>query len=124
MSKNEIVGTINEKVIDMFDLNIKTGQPIYLGQGNKEHMQAEHPDDYSKYGDKIEYILNNPDFIAKHPKKDSIEFIKIFPNGNDDYVLVAVRATGKGQFFARTLFVMDKEKVDKYTEKDAFKPYK
>lgn len=124
MYKDNIVGQITQKVIDTFNLRLSEGQPIFCGQSNKDHMKSEHPEDFEKYGDKIEEIIGNPDFIAKHPKKDSIEYIKIYKDSNNDHVLVAVRATGTGTLFARTLFVMDPTKVDRYSFKNAFKPYK
>ena len=121
---NEVVGTITTKVINTFNLNLSEGQPIFLGESNKNHMKSEHPEDFEIYGNKIEEIIKNPDFIAKHPKKDSIEYIKIYKDNNNDHVLVAVRATGSGTLFARTLFIMDKTKVDRYVNKNALKPYK
>lgn len=126
MNEHEIVGKLTKKVIDTFGLTFTENQPILCGETNRQHMQEEHPEDYEAYGDKIEEIINNPDFIAKHPKKknSSIEYIKLFKNESDEYVLVAVRASGGGTLFARTLFVMDSEKVDKYNEKNALFPYK
>lgn len=124
MGKCEVVGKLSSKVIDIFELEFKENQDILCGKSNREHMQEEHPDDYKVYGDKIEEIINDPDYIAKHPKKgSSIEYIKRYKSGKD-YVLVAVRASGKGVLFARTLFIMDNEKVDKYNEKNALIPYK
>lgn len=126
MGNHRTVGHLTKQVIETFSLNLTEGQPILCGESNIEHMKQQHPEDFELYGDKIEDIINKPDFIAKHPKKrnSSIEYIKIFEKENNDYVLVAVRATGRGTLFARTLFVMDNEKVDKYRRKDAFKDYK
>ena len=89
-------------------------------------MKSEHPKDFEIYGDKIEEIISNPDYIAKHPNKknSAIEYIKIYKNENNDHVLVAVRATGTGTLFARTLFVMNSKKVEKYKNKNALIPYK
>lgn len=123
MSKPKVVGTLSDKVIKQFNLTYELEQEIYCGEDNKQHMMDKHPEDFNKYGDKLEEIINNPDYIAKHPKKDSIEFVKEFKVDND-YVLVAVRATGSGVLFARTLFVMDDEKVKKYRNKNALIPYK
>lgn len=125
MGGHDVIGKLTKKVIDTFGLDMDENEPILCGESNRQHMQEEHPEDYELYGDKIEEIINNPDFIAKHPKKNSaIEYIKIFKDENDKHVLVAVRATGNNRLFARTLFVMDNEKVDKYVAKDAFKPYR
>lgn len=86
-------------------------------------MQAEHPTDFAKYGSKINEIIASPDYICKHPKKDSIEYVKVFQDETNEHVLVAVRASGSGVLFARTLFVMDTVKVQAYQGKNAFKPY-
>lgn len=124
-SENKIIGELNKFIIDRFKLDFMEGQPIYIGESNLNHMKSEHPKDFEIYGDKIEEIISNPDYIAKHPKKknSAIEYIKIYKNENNDHVLVAVRATGAGTLFVRTLFVMDKEKVEKYKDKNALIPY-
>ncbi|MDA2119323.1 PBECR2 nuclease fold domain-containing protein [Bacillus cereus] len=119
------IGEINELVINILDLSLETATPIFIGETNLSHMQSEHPEDFEKYGDKIEEILASPDYVAKHPRKDSIEYIKVyFDEQKEKRVLVAVRATGSGKFYARTLFVMSDTKVEKYKEKDAFHEYK
>lgn len=128
MNRNnqDLVGVLSKTVIDTFNLNMKEGQTILCGPDNKQHMKREHPADFAKYGDEIENIITNPDFIAKHPKKTSIEYIKKYYNSDspEDYVLVAVRASGSGQLYARTLFVMDPAKVARYNKNNALKPYK
>lgn len=117
------VGEVNRKVIDTFGLSISEGVDIFCGPGNIEHMKKEHPEDFEKYFGHIEEIISSPTYICKHPNKDSIEYVKVFIDENNDHVLVAVRASGRGVLFARTLFVMDDEKVEKYNNKNAFKPY-
>ncbi|MFD0951846.1 hypothetical protein [Virgibacillus natechei] len=42
-----------------------------------------------------------------------------YDNEKNDYVLVAVRATNSGVMFARTLFVINKNKVRRYRETGA-----
>lgn len=123
---NKVIGKLNKFIIDRFGLNHIEEQPIYIGEANLKHMESEHPEDFKLYGDKIEEIINDPDYIAKHPKKknSAIEYIKIYKDKNNDHVLVAVRTTGNGVLFARTLFVMDKEKVERYKSKNALIPYK
>lgn len=125
-SNNIFIGNLDKFIVDTFKLDFTEGQPIYIGESNLSHMKSEHPKDFEVYGSKIKEIINNPDYIAKHPKKknSAIEYIKVYKNTNNEHVLVAVRATGKGTLFARTLFVMDSEKVDKYKKKNALIPYK
>jgi phage-Barnase-EndoU-ColicinE5/D-RelE like nuclease3 len=119
------VGEIDTVVIKTLNLSLDPNTPIFIGEENLAHIERRHPDDYKKYKDKISDILKDPDYIAKHPKKDSIEYIKVYyDEEKDDHVLVAVRATARGIHFAKTLFVMSDEKVAKYKEKDALHEYK
>ncbi|MEH7440481.1 PBECR2 nuclease fold domain-containing protein [Neobacillus drentensis] len=123
--KPEKVGQISEIVISILNLSVDPDAPIFLGETNLEHMKKEHPDDFEKYRGKIAEILEEPDYVAKHPKKDSIEYIKkYYDEQKKDYVLVAVRATTNGIHFAKTLFVMADRKVEKYKAKGAFKEIK
>ena len=123
MREQTKVGEITQKVIDTFGLSITVGTSILCGPDNISHMQSEHPSDFAKYSDKLNEIISSPDYICKHPKKSSIEYVKVFKNDKDEHVLVAVRASGKGVMFARTLFVMNPIKVKAYQTKNAFKPY-
>jgi hypothetical protein len=121
----EKVGEIDEVVIRILNLSVEPQSPILIGEENIQHMMDKHPEDFEKYGGKISEILSNPDFVAKHPRKDSIEYIKVYyDEERDERVLIAVRATTRGIHFARTLFVMSDEKVEKYKEKGAFHEYK
>lgn len=125
MMKPKKVGEISDVVINILNLSLDPDTPIFVGQTNLDHMISEHPEDFEKYGEKLEEILDNPDYIAKHPNKDSIEYIKVFyDEEKNDYVLVAVRATKTGIYYARTLFVMGDEKVKKYNAKNALKEIK
>lgn len=116
------IGVINERVIDKLNLTIPPDTFIYMGESNLQHIKDKHPDDFEKYGDKVTKIIHSPDYIAKHPHKNSIEYIKIYYNGNEkEYILLAVRATNVGIKFARTLFTMSQEKVNQYHVKGALK---
>jgi hypothetical protein len=121
----ERIGEINDVVISVLNLSLDADTPIFIGETNLEHMKSQHPEDFEKYGGKLAEILSNPDYVAKHPKKDSIEYIKVFfDEEKDDHVLVAVRASNTGMYYARTLFVMGEKKVGKYEEKNALKQVK
>lgn len=123
MGEQIVIGELNQKVIDTFGLSMAPGSTIYCGQDNIDHMKKEHPEAFEKYFKSISEIIENPTYICKHPNKSSIEYVKEYIEDNGEHVLVAVRATAKGILFARTLFVMDDEKVRKYHLKDAFKHY-
>ena len=124
MGNQEIhqIGILSERVIELTGIPLESGTPILVGEENISHMRREHPENFKLYGDRISEIISSPTYIAKHPAKDAIEYVKVFEI-NNDHVLVAVRASGKGVLFARTLFVMADEKILKYFSKNAFKNY-
>lgn len=123
MGQQEQIGVLDKKVIDLLGLSMQEGTAIFCGPANTEHMKTEHPGDFEMYGDKMNDIIKNPTYVSLNPSKGSIEYIKVFVTENEDHVLVAVRASGRGVLFARTLFVMSDEKVEKYHLKNAFKLY-
>lgn len=102
---NRQIGILNKKVISLLNLNYKNELPIILGDTNIEHMKRQHFNDYVKYGNDIENIIQNPTYVAKNPNQGSIEYIKEYKI-NNDFVLVAVRISNKGTMFAKTLFKM------------------
>lgn len=116
----KVVGTISDRVSHVLGLNIETGTPIYLGESNIQHMLQRHPADYQKYGDKIPEILANPDYVGTNPTDSSIEYVKEFLI-NHEYVKVAVRISGTGKYFARSLYVLNKNRVRNFIEKGTLK---
>lgn len=123
--KPKKIGAVNGIVINKLNLSIKENTPIFISETNIEHMKSRHPEDYEKYGDKLVDIISNPDYLALHPNNGSIQYIKVFyDEAKEERVLVAVRTSKKGTIYARSLFVMSDEKVERYEEKNAFKEYK
>ena len=116
------VGEINERIIKLLGLNLCACTPIIIGRQNILHMIKQHPTDYLKYGGMIEDIIKTPTYVSRNPRQQSIEYIKVYTK-NKDHVLLAIRISGRGVYFARTLFIMSVEKIKKYIEKDALIPY-
>lgn len=110
---NKQIGKITSKVIKILGLNYENEAPIYIGRNNIIHMQKEHPEDFKKYFNKIQDIINNPTYLARNEKKKSIEFIKEYKDSKE-YVLIAVRESNNKVHFARTMYIMADEKVEKY----------
>ena len=119
----EIIGTLSDKIINILNLSYITDKNIYIGETNIEHMKTSHPDDYSKYKDKIPEILKNPDYIGKNSKDDSIEFVKEFII-NHEYVKVAVRVSSKNRLYACSVYVLNRRRVKNFIEKGTLKKYK
>lgn len=117
---NKQIGKITKKVIDTLNLDIEEDTPIFISETNIEHIKLRHPEDYNKYFKQITNIIENPTYVAKHPNKSSIEYIKKYILDNN-YVLVAVRITKNDVNFARTMFVMTDKKVETYKKCGYFK---
>ncbi len=90
-----------------------------MGTSNLLHMKEKHPEDFEKYRIDIENIIKKPTYLARNEKKKSIEFIKEY-RLNNDFVLVAVRVSSQNVHFARTMYVMADEKVEKYFKYNYF----
>ncbi len=116
---NRQIGKVTKKIIKILGLGYEQEQPIFIGEANINHIKEEHPDDFKKYGSKIEDIIKNPTYLARNEKKKSIEFIKEYKIDNE-YVLVAVRVSNNNIHFARTMYVMADEKVEKYFKHNYF----
>jgi len=101
---SEIVGEISVEVKETLGLDVKAGTPIYIGPTNIEHMQREHPTEYERYFKLLPTIISMPDFVGLNPKDNSIEYIKTFPTNAGKYIKLAVRISGDGFLFARSLY--------------------
>lgn len=115
-----IVGTISAEVISLLGLNIPAEIPIHLGSSNIAHMQQKHPADYAKYGADLPAILANPDYVGLNPKDGSIEYVKDYVV-NGEYVKVAVRISVSGRYFARSMYVLNPNRVQNFIQKGTLK---
>lgn len=111
-----LVGKIKSEVIGVLGLSIEADTPIFLGQSNIEHMMNSHPDDFEAYGEYIRQILDSPDFVGINPKDQSIEYVKEFIV-NNEFVKVAVRVSSAGCYFARSLYVLNSNRVHNFINK-------
>ena len=114
------VGSISQNVIRLLGLCTDEGTPIYIGESNIRHMKQKHPDDYSKYGDRIPDILSSPDYVGMNPSDGSIEYVKEFLI-EGEYVKVAVRIAGTGKYYARSLYVLNPNRVRNFIAKGTLK---
>ena len=102
------------------EMDVQMNAPIMLGESNIEHMLAKHEAAYIKYGDRIDEILDKPDYVGRHPSNGSIEYVKEFVV-DGEYVKVAVRISNSGCYFARTMYVLDNDRVKRFIEKGTLK---
>ncbi len=106
------VGVISKKIINLLNLPYTREIPIFLGSTNIEHMKSSHAFEYEIYCDEIQNILANPDYVGLN-KDNSIEYVKEFVS-NDEFIKIAVRVTISGKAFARTLYALNKKRVQKF----------
>jgi len=117
----KVIGEITEEVKDVLNLDLAIGTPIYIGTTNIEHMQREHPAEYSRYFILLPKIIATPDFVGVNPKDGSLEYIKTFPASGGQYLKLAVRISGDGFLFARSLYEILERTVKKRVEKGMLK---
>jgi hypothetical protein len=107
------VGEISEAVINTLGLSVLPGTPVYIGQSNITHMLQKHVAEYVKYGSYIHDIVSFPDYVGLNPGDGSVEFVKEFPV-NNDFVKVAVRVSKSGIFFARSIYILNPNRVNNF----------
>lgn len=110
------VGTISEQVAELLGDDTLTGSAILLGESNIAHMKSKHLADYEKYGKEISHIVSTPDYIGKNPKDNSVEYVKEYLV-DGEYVKVAVRISASGSFFARSLYILNRNRVKNFIQK-------
>lgn len=116
-----VVGSINNHIQQLLGISVSEDANIYLGPTNITHMQTKHPQDYQKYGQYLPSILHTPDYIGINPSDGSIEFVKEF-NINNEYVKVAVRISSGQKYYARSLYILNSNRVQNFIQKGTLKP--
>jgi hypothetical protein len=83
-------------------------------------MQASHPADFQKYGPDLRVILSTPDYVGQNPSDGSIEFVKEYVL-NNEYVKVAVRLSRSDRYYARSLYILNNQRVKRFINKGTLK---
>lgn len=104
------IGVFSAQLIEILELNIPAGTPIYIADSNIEHIKTSHPDNFAQYGSELSNIIANPDYVEKSAKNDSIEFTKEYYI-NGEYVKVAVRISTHNIYYARSMYVLTAAKI-------------
>ncbi len=116
----EQVGRLSSNVVNTLGLNIPVDTPIFIGVSNITHMKSNHPSYYAKYGASIPNILESPDYARINPKDNSIEYVKEYKI-DGEFVKVAVRVSGGGILFARSLYVLNSNRAQAFIAKGTLK---
>lgn len=118
----EIVGVVSDRVISLLGISPADDKNIYFGHTNRMHMMSDHPDDFKAYGDKIGEILSSPDYLRLNDKDGSIEYVKEF-SVNGEFVKVAVRLSAGDKYYARTLYVLNPGRVQRFIQNGKLKQF-
>lgn len=120
MINRKRIGCFSSAVIETLGLDIPSGTPIYIADTNIEHMKTSHPEDFEKYGNDIADIVATPDYVGQNAKDDSIEFTKEYII-NGGFVKVAVRVTTRNVYYARSMYVLNPNRVKNFIRKGTLK---
>ena len=77
MDKRKI-GSFSQEVIELLELKINTGTPIYIGTSNIEHIKIRHPYEYEKYFPYISDIISTPNYVGKIPRMGQLLLLSFF----------------------------------------------
>lgn len=116
----QVVGRMSKRVIALLGLPYKPNVLILLGDTNIQHMKTSHPADYARYGADIPLILAEPDYVGLNPSDGSVEFVKEY-SVNGEHVKVAVRLSAAGKLYARSIYVLNKNRVQNFITKGTLK---
>ena len=114
------VGTVTAHIAQLLGITVPSDSSIYLGSSNLAHMQTSHPADFAKYGSELRNILAHPDYVGQNPTDGSIEYVKEYLV-NGEYVKVAVRLAKSNRFYARSLYILNNNRVLNYIAKGTLK---
>lgn len=117
---HKVVGQVTKQIESLLDLSDVKDKNIYFSATNLEHMRTSHPEDFEKYGAELIHILAYPDYVGRNPKDGSIEYVKEYLV-DGEYVKVAVRLSRSDRYFARSLYVLNQNRVRRFIEKGTLK---
>lgn len=121
MSKHpQIIGQVTPQIENLLGIATPKDRNIYFGASNLAHMQSSHPADFAKYGHDLSDILAHPDYVGQNPSDGSIEYVKEYLVDNE-YVKVAVRLAASDKFYARSLYVLNNNRVNNFIKKGTLK---
>lgn len=119
----EKLGVVGEIIVNSFNLPISPDTPIYIGLSNRIHMENAHREIYLQYQSCMQEIIAYPDYVGVNPHDDSLEYYKKYGQITLN-IKLAVRPTGKGIYFAKTLYEINEHSLNSYISKGRAKEVK
>ena len=112
----EKLGVVGEIIVNSFNLQISPDTPIYIGLSNRIHMENAHREIYLEYESCMQEIIASPDYVGVNPHDDSLEYYKKYGEITIN-IKLAVRPSGKGVYFAKTLYEINEHSLNSYISK-------
>jgi hypothetical protein len=108
------IGILTKEVIDLLGLN-RNECSIILWEDRFHYIEKHKSDfkneeDFYKHISQIPDIIENPDYVGKHPGKNSIEYIKKI----DELMIVAVRIKETGNLAFRSAYPLTENQLSEY----------
>jgi hypothetical protein len=108
------IGVLNQEVINLLNLN-RSKCDIILWEDRFKYIEKHKGDfkseqEFYYHISQIPEIIENPDYVAKHPTTNSIEYIKRI----NELMLVAIRIRDKGNLALRSAYPLSEEQLNDY----------
>ena len=113
----EKIGEISSEVIELLELPLDGVTPIYIGATNIAHMARTHSYEFNRYYNRLPLIISTADYVRLKKDDNSIEYIKLFGR----YIKLAVRVAGDGNYYARSLYFIESNRVNNLLRKGYLK---
>ena len=120
MNQARVVGTVSAAVLETLgeDGNCyHSGDIIYLGDSNVNHMKKRHLSTWLKYKDKLPDIISTPDYVGISDEDGSLEYVKVF----SEHIKLVVRVAGDEKLYVRTMYTVLKSRTDYFIKSGRLK---
>ena len=111
------IGEITLEVIKLLNLPLTEATPIYIGVTNVAHMASTHSYEFNRFYEKIPMIISTADYVRLKNEDNSIEYVKLLGK----HIKLAVRVAGDGNYYARSLYFIDTNRVENLIKKGKLK---
>lgn len=110
------IGQLSKETISILNLN-RDVCDIILWEDRfkyieKHKLNFSNEESFYKHIKQIPDIINNPDYIGKHPKDNSVQYIKLI----DELMIVAIRIKDNGNLSFRTAYPLTYKQLDDYVK--------
>ena len=111
------IGEITLEVIDKLGLPLDLATPIYIGATNIAHIKSNHNYEYERFYNRLSLLISTADYVRLRKNDNSIEYVKLVGK----HVKLAVRVAGDGNYYVRSLYFIERNRVENLLKKGELK---